>query len=117
MCKKKNEMNHEKILTRKLTALFSDKEERDAVTHILSTYGEEKHEQEPYRVRLAILKLSKADIEEIRKTTKYAKQDFRDILTWAEYPRQSKKWSMPDGPKKQKLVDEDRKEYKEWANT
>ena len=45
--------------------------------------------------------------------TKYAKEDFRDILSWAEYPRQSKKWSLPDGPKKQKIVDADRVEFVE----
>ncbi len=36
---------------------------------------------------------------------------------WAEYPRQSKKRSMPDGPEKQKLVEADRAGYEEWLNT
>ncbi|MBV1882775.1 MAG: hypothetical protein KUG82_14140 [Pseudomonadales bacterium] len=49
--------------------------------------------------------------------TKYAKEDFRDILSWAEYPRQSKKWSLPDGPKKQQIVDADRVEFEEWLHT
>jgi hypothetical protein len=38
-------------------------------------------------------------------------------LTWAEYPKQSKKGSMPDGPKKQKLVAEDRAQYEKWLGT
>lgn len=95
-----------------MSHLFKD-EERNVVIEILNTYGIESYEQEPYRVRPAILKLSGPDIEEIKKTTTFAKQDYRDILTWAEYPGQSKKWSMPDGPKKQKLVEADRKEYEQ----
>ena len=90
---------------------------RDEVKSILDTYGTEEYEQEPFRVRLAILKLSHTDLEEIKRTTNLAKQDFRDILTWAEYPRQSKKWSMPDGPKKQKLIEADRAEYEAWLST
>ena len=109
-------MDYEAILTRKLRSLFPDKEKRNEVETILDTYGTEKYEQEPLRVRLAILKVSGSDLEEIKRTTALAKQDFRDILTWAEYPRQSKKWSMPEGPKKQKLIDADRAEYKTWLS-
>ena len=109
-------MDYESILSRKLRSLFPDKEKRNEVETILDTYGIEELEQEPLRVRLAILKLSDSDLEEIKRTTALAKQDFRDILTWAEYPRQSKKWSMPEGPKKQKLIDADRAEYKTWLS-
>ena len=110
-------MDNEKLLAQKLTSLFPDPKEKEAVSEILSAYGIEKHEQEPFRVRLAILKLSGTDIEEIKKTTTYAKKDFRDILSWAEYPRQSKNWSMPEGPKKLKLEEADKREYEEWLNT
>jgi len=109
-------MDYESILTRKLRSLFPDKEKRNEVETILDTYGIEEYEQEPLRVRLAILKVSDSNLEEIKRTTAMAKQDFRDILTWAEYPRQSKKWSMPEGPKKQKLIDADSAEYKTWLS-
>jgi len=49
--------------------------------------------------------VSGGDLKQIQKYTEFAKEDFRDILIWAEYPRQSKKWSMPDGPKKRKLAE------------
>jgi len=61
--------------------------------------------------------LQLAGFSRIEKMTKYAKEDFRDILSWAEYPRQSKKWSLPDGPKKQQIVDADRVEFEEWLHT
>lgn len=110
-------MELEQILSRKLTSLFPDESQRLVVTEILNSYGVEKYEQEPYRVRLAILKLSGSDLDEIIKTTKYAKEDFRDILTWAEYPRQSKKYSITDGPKKERLKQADLEEYLTWLST
>ncbi|MEJ1355999.1 MAG: hypothetical protein RNU03_01380 [Candidatus Sedimenticola sp. (ex Thyasira tokunagai)] len=68
-------------------------------------------------MKLAILKLAGSDLKEIEKYTETAKQDYRDVLTWAEYPRQSKKWSMPDGPKKNNLIEADKEEYDKWLNT
>ncbi|MFC1798497.1 hypothetical protein ACFLZL_01670 [Thermodesulfobacteriota bacterium] len=110
-------MDYKAILSRKLRTLFPDEEQRNHVITILDTYGVEPHEQESSRVRLAILKLSDLDLEKIKRTTHFAKQDFRDILTWAEYPRQSKKPPLPDGPKKQKLIEADRAEYEAWLNS
>lgn len=109
-------MDRKEILARKLKALFPEEHERAQVLATLETYGAGKHEQEPDRVRLAVLKLSGGDLKQIQRYTAFAKQDFRDILTWAEYPRQSKKWSMPDGPKKRKLVEADRAEYEDWLS-
>ena len=110
-------MDYEAILSRKLRSLFPEEEQRNEVKAILDTYGVERYEQEPFRVRLAILKLSDSNLEEIKRTTNFAKQDFRDILTWAEYPRQSKKWSIPDGPRKQRAIEADRAEYEAWLST
>lgn len=110
-------MDLDAILNRKLTALFPSETIRAQAIVILETYGTEKHEQEPTRVRLAVLKLSGHDFEEIKININFAKQDFRDILSWAEYPRQSKKGSLPNGPKKQKLVVADKADYEAWLNT
>lgn len=109
-------MEYQKILNRKLEKLFPDNREKSKAVDLLETYGIEKHELEPFRVRLAILKLCDGDLEAIAKTVKYARQDYRDILSWAEYPRQSKKWSMHNGPEKENLVKKDREEYEQWLN-
>jgi len=102
------------ILLRKIYLLFPDKKDRDEVVDVLNKYGKENHEQEPDRVRLAILKISDNTIKSIKQNTHFAKQDFRDTLVAAEYPNQSKKWSMPDGPKKQKLINKDKIQYEKW---
>lgn len=110
-------MDYEAILSRKLRALFSDKGNRDHAKTILDTYGLEDYEREPVRVRLAVLKLSGSDVQEIKRTIESARQDYRDVLAWAEYPRQSKHWKMPDSPAKQRLIEADRDEYEKWLNT
>jgi len=110
-------MEYEKILLQKLEKLFPDNDIRSKAVTILGEYGIERYEQEPVRLRLAALKLFDGSLDELKKYISYAKQDFRDVLSWAEYPRQSKKWSMPDGPKKEALVKADRAEYEKWLNT
>lgn len=102
------------ILDSKLKRLFPDRSERQKVMEILLTYGTESYEREPDRVRLAILKLSGNSLDEIKKYTQYAKQDFRDILCWAEYPNQGKAWNLKDQAEKQRLADRDRKQYEDW---
>jgi hypothetical protein len=105
------------ILSRKMKALFPDTQKRAEVIAVLESYGTEKYEQEPYRVRLAILKLAGTDLLEIQKTTEQAKQDFRDVLTWAEYSRQGRSCSLSDGAEKQKLIAADKADYAAWLNS
>ena len=77
-------MAHKTNLSRKLSSLFKGENTRKEVVEILENYGKEIHEQEAPRVRLAVLKLANTDINEIRKYVDMAKQDYRDILAWAE---------------------------------
>ena len=56
------------------------------------------------------------NIPELKKYTDAAKGDFRDVLSWAEYPRQSKNWSAK-GAEKQQLIEADLNEYQTWLNT
>lgn len=111
-------MDIEAKLANKLKTLFPETESRFEVIALLNSYGNETHEQEPTRVRLAILKLASSNprIEEIKKYTSAAKTDYRDVLSWAEYPRQSRNWSAK-GAEKQKLIDADLNEYQTWLNT
>lgn len=110
-------MNQKELLSKKLDLLFPDIATRKDARDILGEYGQEEYEQEALRVKLAILKLSGPDLDKIIDLTDAAKHDYRDILSWAEYPRQSKNWSLSDGEKKQLLVDADKVEYQEWLNT
>lgn len=108
------EYDPREVLERKLLALFPDPVSRSKARHILDTYGVESREQEPDRVRLAILKLSGASLEHLQQTTRYAKGDFRDILTWAESPNFAKSFTAKGQAKKDKLRQMDDKQYEDW---
>lgn len=105
------------ILARKLNTLFPDKSCREQAAAILSRYGEQPNERERFRVQLAVLKLAGDDLEKIAAYTTRAKEDYRDVLAWAEYPMQSKHWSIPEGPEKDRLRQADRDAYQTWLDT
>jgi hypothetical protein len=66
--------------------------ERDwgQVLVLVDTYGVESYERERERVQLAILKLSKGNEEKLREFVAVAKQDYRDVLLWADNPEEAK---------------------------
>ena len=53
------------ILQTKLLKLFPDPEKRSAAEGALRRYGTESYENEPVRVRLAVLKISGGDEDKI----------------------------------------------------
>ena len=109
--------NHKAILKRKLQDLFPDEVCRRKAADILERYGPGPYDKEPDRVRLAILKLSGSDLEKLQRNTNRARQDYRDVLAWAEYPRQSRHWSVPAGDEKSRMVKADRQEYEDWLKS
>ena len=119
LCAIEHRMAIEAKLKDKIEAVFLDSVVRKDAEAILDRYGIESHEQEPIRVKLAILKLAGQGptLERLAQLTDTAKADFRDILSWAEYPRQSKNWLVIDAEKKQKMVQADLEEYQSWLNT
>ncbi len=109
-----NDYDEKELLFQKLATLFPNPQENDQAGNILSDYGTEASELEPDRVRLAILKLAGADIACLKETTTSAKRDHRDVLAWAEYPNQTIARSLPDGPRKKKMIQMDLEQYKAW---
>ena len=95
--------------------MFPDSEKRKAVEATLRQYGTESYENEPARVRLAVLKISGGDPELIQRNIATAKQDYRDILAYAEYPRQmgQDSWKLSTDQNRA-LVVADRQEYEAW---
>jgi len=55
----------------------------------LDTYGLEPYEHERERVQLAVLKLGEGNEDKTRSYLAAAKDDYRDVLYWAEHPEQS----------------------------
>jgi len=108
-------MNLDDTLQTKLLKLFPDPEKRKAAEAALRQYGTESYENEPARVRLAVLKISGGDLELLRSNVATAKQDYRDILAYAEYPRQMGQDSWKLSPAQNRaLVAADRREYEGW---
>jgi hypothetical protein len=104
------------ILECKLVQMFPASETRSEVMELLQSYGLAEHEREPERVHLAILKLAEATGESIRRYTEFARQDYRDVLAWAECPNQVKAGPSIDPALKQRLSAMDRAQYQAWLN-
>lgn len=98
----------------KIVAVFPECDPQ-SVLSVLDRYGTEGHEQERRRVQMAILKLcDEAAAPDLEATVKDAKQDFRDILVWAESPNLSARSATTDPGEKQKLAAKDEAQYLDW---
>ena len=87
------------------------------VLRILEAYGMEDFEREPARVRLAALKEARGDLDRLRQQVSWAKMDFRDVLSAAEYPLATRKWTRMEKmteAERQTIYDADWRQYEEW---
>ena len=108
-------------MVRRVDLLWSDDVDRRRICEALATYGEASYEQEADRVQLAVLKLSEGAVETALAMVAAAKQDYRDVLMWAEYPEQSR---TPPPPQRiltkvernhlEQARRRDRKQYETW---
>ena len=73
-----------------------------AIVAIIDEYGVEPYERERERVQCAIVKLCEGDLAKLRYFLGVAKQDYRDVLFWADHPDEAK----VDTPEKRKRVRE-----------
>ena len=100
----------------KIAVVFPDRD-RAEVLAILERYGTEPHEQEPQRVQLAVLKLCDEDDDpDLERTVTFAKEDFRDILSWAEYPNRSARPAVSDPKVRKRLAERDTAQMEAWMN-
>ncbi len=101
-------------LIKKIRRIFPERSSETIFT-ALRSYGVEPHEREPYRVYLAILKLSEEDhLSDVSFYLKVAKQDHRDVLAWAEYPNQTKLGPNADSEERAESVRKDKAQYRAW---
>jgi hypothetical protein len=93
------------------------KEDTAKIMSILDQYGTDSYERERERVQIAILKSSKGEMKDLEEGVKAAKQDYRDVLAWAEYPLEMKtEAGTLDAQKAKEVREKDRKQYLEWLN-
>ena len=102
-------MDYSKIYPKALANLFPDASLRAEAEAILSQYSA----NEGLRVKTAILKVAGSNLEEIRRCTEAACLDFRDVLSWAEYPAQLEAGFGVNDPS---LVKQDKKQYQAWID-
>ena len=83
---------------------------------ILDEYGKEKFENKVSRVQVDILKLSSGSIDSLRKNVKAAKSDYRDVISWAEYPNYRWDTSKLSIEEQKEICSKDWKQYLDWVN-
>lgn len=107
------------VFSKILAALYPESNIRIKAQTILSRYAGDDPSRRPYRVWLAILKLSGPDLGKLDHYTDVALTDFRDVLAWAEYPNQmsSKSWRMDQASSEYKaILKQDREQYEAWLD-
>ena len=93
----------------------------DQVEMVKTILGEytEVNPNRSYRVQLAVLKLADGNIEKVRSNIETAKRDFRDVLAYAEYPEYfatinpGREYSIEE---KNRIIENDWKQYTDWLN-
>jgi hypothetical protein len=68
-----------------LCALLFPNEDITIILALLDEYGRESYERERERVHIAILQLSEGQSDLLLHYIDRAKQDYRDVIHWAEY--------------------------------
>lgn len=101
------------LVLKKVRETFPDIDET-LIFSLLDLYGMTSYEQERERVQLAILKLSEGDLKKLERNLDVAKQDFRDALSWAEYPAEGQLGFGADWQKLAAAREQDKKQYLEW---
>lgn len=100
-------------LDTKLPTLFASDEERRAARELLEAVLEGP---EGERVAVACLKLSGGSLARLQECAQAATIDYRDILAWAEYPRQMRLGPSAPAPDQARARHEDMDEYSQWLN-
>jgi hypothetical protein len=111
-------MDHEKLLSWIMIALFPNELERKRVEKVLKEHGTRDYYREA-RVGLAVLKLAGTELERIEYYISQADVDYRDVLAMAEYPGQMREphsLKEEDPERYEQIMEEDRKQYEEWIN-
>ena len=88
----------------------------DAAHVLLGEYGGKDWHREVTRVRLAALKLASGNLKKLREAIRTANQDFRDVLSYAEYPGYftTIRPEESDDARRAAAIEEDWRQYREW---
>jgi len=104
------------LVERIFQRLFGDAADSDALHDALLGYTG----NDPDRVRLAILKLSRGDGSQLRHYCEAATLDYRDVLGWAESPGQMSEHTTrfdTSQEKHKEMLAMDRAQYQQWIHS
>ena len=102
-------MDYRTFYLKALAKLFPDAALREQADVIMSQYSD----NDGLRGKTAILKVAGSDLNEIRRCTEAACRDYRDVLSWAEYPEQLEAGFGANDPA---MLNRDRKQYQTWID-
>lgn len=102
------EADLERVLARDFPA-----EERKVVQATLKTYGTDSSHPEVLRVWMACLKCAAGDAAKVADMVEAARQDYRDVLAWAEY---SRSMLASDDEEGQRAIEDDWAELQAWLH-
>jgi hypothetical protein len=113
------ERDYSRLLKIKLEVCFPSETLRLKARRALELYGSNSNEPEADRVRLAILKLSGADFQEIQSIVRGAKEDYQNIINWAEEPAlvefpHLNKGRPANSEERKKIEGRDLLQYENW---
>lgn len=101
---------HDALKT-KLVALFASDADREAARAVLApVVGGNEGE----RVAVACLKLAGADLAELKTCADASLSDYRDVLAWAESPRQMRLGPSAPPSDQARARREDAQDYARW---
>src|SRR5690349_24817337 len=99
----------ERLLTREFAP------EHTAVARaILVRHGSQSWQREPLRVRIAVMKLAQRNVAKLDEFMRMAEQDYRDVLSWAEYPAYNRTGPRSADAERQAAIAEDWTQYRLW---
>lgn len=98
-------------LESKLSTLFGSDEDRSTARDLLAPVLEGP---ESDRVAVACLRLSDGDLARLERLIGAAITDYRDVLAWAEYPRQMRLGPTAPLADQARARREDMLEYERW---
>jgi uncharacterized protein YbaA (DUF1428 family) len=103
---------------RRIVARDFDEVSAPAALAMLMEYGAGSRQREVWRVQLAVLKSAGGRLAQLQSALEQARQDYRDVLTWAEYPSYSRlSFAQVDAlapDEKQAIFDADWRQYQDW---
>ena len=83
---------------------------------LLAEYGRRPWHREPVRVWPAVLKIADGRLDRLRRAIDMADEDYRDVLSAAEYPQYASRVSPTarTSPAIDAITEEDARQYADW---